>query len=184
MGNRQPQPRFRLLTLGATATEPTRPVLVSSVASKNRLRPLLTLNRLRPVSTGLNWFEVTTGQNRFFEATEPTRTGLVGSVAVAHKVSNQNRGCGCPQSEQPKPWLRLPVAHFGAKKPDRTGLSNTRQMILIRYQSTEDETMDDPKDGEPNGWWSIKMPTDADRIWCAQHPVWNSRWHDAEKRWV
>ena len=50
---------------------------------------------MRPVSTGLNRFEVTTGQNRFFEETEPTRTGLVGSVAVAPKVSNRNRGCGC-----------------------------------------------------------------------------------------
>ena len=43
-------------------------------------------NGLRPVETGLNRFKVKTGLDRFLEATEPTKTSLVGSVAVA----------GCP----------------------------------------------------------------------------------------
>ena len=34
-------------------------------------------------------------------------------------------GCSCAQNEQPKPQLQLLVAHFGAEKPDQTGLENT-----------------------------------------------------------
>jgi hypothetical protein len=58
-------------------------------------------NRLRPVETGLNRFEVKTGLDRFFaatEVTEPIRTSLVGSVAVAPTVSNETAVAvaGCP----------------------------------------------------------------------------------------
>jgi hypothetical protein len=56
MGNRQPQPRFRLPILGATATGPLQPVHIGSVAVPQLVLTGLKINRLRPVSTGLNRF--------------------------------------------------------------------------------------------------------------------------------
>jgi hypothetical protein len=39
-----------------------------------------------------------------------------------------------------------------------------RQVIFIGQRSTEQESVDDAKDGEMNGGGRIKMATDADRI--------------------
>ena len=53
---------------------------------------------------------VKTGQNQFFEATEPSKTGL------------KQFGCSCPKIGNQRPRLWLLVAHFGALRPDQTGL--------------------------------------------------------------